>query len=209
MLFRSTTVAALPFASFPLENRRKSGVLTPYYAQTTTRGFEFGVPLYVNIAPEQDATFTPVYMSKRGVQLKSQYRYLNRDFRGDVNLEYLGNDQVKLDGRLVRQASAVRTATFICHRSPGEGLREPREGEEGGKKASQQITIDQVRGLDDFLSVGTHRAVPEEARRKPRLVRLALKTHVTRLRIPAPYPTEHPRIPFHGIASTAQPTGGG
>ncbi|MFC5301132.1 DNA polymerase III subunit delta' [Azospira restricta] len=32
------------------------------------------------------------------------------------------------------------------------------EGEEGGKKASQQITIDQVRGLDDFLHVGTHRA---------------------------------------------------
>jgi LPS-assembly protein len=92
--FFGTTVAALPFASFPLENRRKSGVLTPYYAQTTTRGFELGVPLYLNIAPEQDATFTPVYMSKRGMQLKSQYRYLNRDFRGDVNLEYLGDDQV-------------------------------------------------------------------------------------------------------------------
>jgi 23S rRNA pseudouridine2605 synthase len=41
-----------------------------------------------------------------------------------------GNDQVKLDGRLVRQASTVRTATFLCHRSPGEGLREPREGED-------------------------------------------------------------------------------
>ncbi len=32
------------------------------------------------------------------------------------------------------------------------------EGEEGKKKASQQITIDQVRALDEFLSVGTHRA---------------------------------------------------
>lgn len=31
------------------------------------------------------------------------------------------------------------------------------DGEEGSKKASQQITIDQVRSLDDFLSVGTHR----------------------------------------------------
>jgi 23S rRNA pseudouridine2605 synthase len=41
-----------------------------------------------------------------------------------------GNDQVKLDGRLVRQASTVRTATYLCHRSPGEGLTEPREGEE-------------------------------------------------------------------------------
>ena len=37
---------------------------------------------------------------------------------------------------------------------------EPEEGgetKESAKKASQQITIDQVRGLDDFLHVGTHR----------------------------------------------------
>jgi len=32
------------------------------------------------------------------------------------------------------------------------------EAKEGKKKASRQITIDQVRGLDDFLGVGTHRA---------------------------------------------------
>ena len=32
------------------------------------------------------------------------------------------------------------------------------EAKEGGKKASQQITIDQVRALDDFLHVGTHRS---------------------------------------------------
>lgn len=32
------------------------------------------------------------------------------------------------------------------------------EAKEGKKKASRQITIDQVRALDDFLSVGTHRA---------------------------------------------------
>lgn len=36
---------------------------------------------------------------------------------------------------------------------------EAKNGDEaaGGKKASQQITIDQVRDLDDFLHVGTHR----------------------------------------------------
>lgn len=32
------------------------------------------------------------------------------------------------------------------------------EGEEGKKKASQQITIEQVRSLDDFFNVGTHRS---------------------------------------------------
>ena len=38
-----------------------------------------------------------------------------------------------------------------------DALSEDAEAEEGKKKASQQITIDQVRGLDDFLNVGTHR----------------------------------------------------
>ncbi|QRM19820.1 DNA polymerase III subunit delta' [Dechloromonas sp. TW-R-39-2] len=39
-----------------------------------------------------------------------------------------------------------------------EALSADLEAEEGKKKPSQQITIDQVRGLDDFLIVGTHRA---------------------------------------------------
>lgn len=39
-----------------------------------------------------------------------------------------------------------------------DALGEESEAEEGKKKPSQQITIDQVRGLDEFLSVGTHRA---------------------------------------------------
>lgn len=41
-----------------------------------------------------------------------------------------------------------------------DALSEEEGGEEGARKekASQQITIDQVRALDDFLVVGTHRA---------------------------------------------------
>ena len=39
-----------------------------------------------------------------------------------------------------------------------QALVEDPEAEEGKKKASQQITIDQIRGLDEFFNVGTHRA---------------------------------------------------
>ncbi|UCV01831.1 DNA polymerase III subunit delta' [Dechloromonas denitrificans] len=38
-----------------------------------------------------------------------------------------------------------------------DALNDEAEAEDGKKKASQQITIDQVRGLDEFLNVGTHR----------------------------------------------------
>ncbi|MBM3366761.1 MAG: LPS-assembly protein LptD [Betaproteobacteria bacterium] len=91
--FMDTTALALPFASFPLNNRRKSGFLTPHYSQSSRRGFELGVPYYWNIAPEYDLTLTPSHMSKRGEQLKSHLRYLNKDFIGEARLEYLPDDR--------------------------------------------------------------------------------------------------------------------
>ena len=97
--FFDTTVLALPFAKLPLDRQRKSGLLTPYYAQTTKRGFEVGVPYYWNIAPEQDATIMPVYMAKRGVQLKGDYRYLGRSYAGNLHLEVLPHDRRFGDSR--------------------------------------------------------------------------------------------------------------
>jgi len=92
--FLDTTIGYLPYASFPLENSRKSGFLTPSYAQNSQRGFVLAAPYYLNIAPEQDATFTPVLMTRRGVQLKTDYRYLNRKYSGELRYETLPNDQV-------------------------------------------------------------------------------------------------------------------
>lgn len=92
--FFDHTLIAFPFASFPLENRRKSGLLMPYYSQTSTRGLEFGIPYYWNIAPERDATITSVYMARRGFQLKNQARYLERSYFGEAKFEYLPNDPI-------------------------------------------------------------------------------------------------------------------
>jgi 23S rRNA pseudouridine2605 synthase len=47
-----------------------------------------------------------------------------------------GHDQVRLDGRLVHQAPSRRSATWLCHRSPGENLLPPREP--GGDAAQAQ-----------------------------------------------------------------------
>jgi LPS-assembly protein len=91
--FFDTTILASPWATFPLGDRRRSGILTPYYAQTSTRGFEVGVPYYWNIAPEYDLTLTPVFMAKRGAQLKNHGRYLDRTFTGDIRFEYLPEDK--------------------------------------------------------------------------------------------------------------------
>ena len=97
--FFDVPIIAAPYAVFPLGDRRRSGILTPYYAQTTSRGLEFGLPYYWNIAPERDATFTPVYMAKRGFQLKNQLRYLERPYAGELKFEYLPEDRVFGDSR--------------------------------------------------------------------------------------------------------------
>jgi 23S rRNA pseudouridine2605 synthase len=49
-----------------------------------------------------------------------------------------GNDQLRLDGKLIHRAPSTRSATWLCHRSPGENLVEPREDvgdASGGRKA--------------------------------------------------------------------------
>jgi LPS-assembly protein len=92
--FFDYTILAAPFATFPLENRRKSGILTPYYGNSSLRGFEVGVPYYWNIAPERDYTITPVYMTRRGLQLKNEFRYVDRPYAGELKYEYMPSDRV-------------------------------------------------------------------------------------------------------------------
>jgi LPS-assembly protein len=108
--FFDVPILGAPFVTFPLENRRRSGLLTPYYSQTSQRGLEVGVPYYWNIEPERDITLTPVYMTKRGAQLKSQARYLERDYAGELKLEYLPDD--RLSGTARRGLGLQHTQTF-------------------------------------------------------------------------------------------------
>ncbi len=97
--FFDHTLFAFPHAGFPLESRRRSGVLVPYYSQTSQRGLEFGIPYYLNLAPERDLTLTPVTMARRGFQLKSDFRYLQQHGTGELRYEYLPNDKVFHDTR--------------------------------------------------------------------------------------------------------------
>lgn len=42
-----------------------------------------------------------------------------------------GSDLLRLDGRVIHQAPVRRSATWLCHRSPGESLLPPRDDAEG------------------------------------------------------------------------------
>ena len=91
--FFDVPIAYTPWFEFPLDNQRKSGFLVPTLGATGIRGFEAAVPYYLNLAPNYDATITPRLMTKRGLQLGGQGRYLFETFAGELNAEYLPNDR--------------------------------------------------------------------------------------------------------------------
>lgn len=91
-------IAFLPYMSFPIDDRRKTGFLTPRIGNSDSRGFEVTTPYYWNIAPDRDATFYPRYMHDRGLQLGGEYRYLNEKNHGQINMEYLADDD-EYEGR--------------------------------------------------------------------------------------------------------------
>ena len=89
LYFQEIPFFYLPYIMFPIDDRRMSGMLTPLISYSDTRGGSIAVPLYWNIAPHTDATITPAWYSKRGLQWNSENRYLSQNQEGQLDLSYL------------------------------------------------------------------------------------------------------------------------
>ncbi len=87
-----------PYISFPLNDERKSGFLTPMIGSSDETGFDLRTPYYWNIAPNTDATITPRYMADRGLMLNGEFRYLTEQHRGVLDAGFLASDDLKEDG---------------------------------------------------------------------------------------------------------------
>lgn len=90
---KNVPVLYLPYFSFPASDARQSGLLFPQIDSSSSTGVSYEQPYYWNIAPNYDATISPRLMSNRGVQLKTEFRYLTKRSKGQLNLEYLANDR--------------------------------------------------------------------------------------------------------------------
>ena len=93
--FMGVSTPALPSVSFPLSNQRKSGLLPPVIGFDSTNGFEWLQPYYWNIAPNRDLTVYPTLMSKRGVDLGTEFRYLENGYSGQVRIDGMPNDTLR------------------------------------------------------------------------------------------------------------------
>src|SRR5258706_9584025 len=101
-----TPIFYSPYLSFSLHQERKSGFLAPHYGSTDKGGVELTVPYYWNIAPNRDATISPRMMTRRGVLVNGQFRYLEPTYLGEVRAEVLPQDNAR--GGIERHAYNIQ-----------------------------------------------------------------------------------------------------
>jgi LPS-assembly protein len=95
--FKGTPIFYSPYLSFPTDSRRTSGFLAPSFGSTQRSGFNISTPYYFNIAENYDATFRPRYLTKRGILLAGEARYLTESSQGQASVEVLPNDYLRND----------------------------------------------------------------------------------------------------------------
>jgi LPS-assembly protein len=104
--FMGVPILYTPWVDFAFNEQRKSGFLSPQYGATSKSGSEITLPYYWNIAPNFDATIAPRIMTKRGISLNNEFRYLKPAYSGEAHINVLPDDRV---------ADKTRTMLSVAH----------------------------------------------------------------------------------------------
>ncbi len=95
IVFMGTPIFYSPYLSFSLHQERKSGFITPHYGSTDKGGAEFTLPYYWNIAPNRDATISPRLMTRRGMLIGNEFRYLDPGYLGIARADIMPEDDAR------------------------------------------------------------------------------------------------------------------
>ena len=93
--FKGVPILPIPYITFPLSDKRKSGLLPPTIGIDNVNGVEYDQPYYWNIAPNRDATFHAALMSKRGINAGGEFRYLEPSYQGTVRADLMPSDKLR------------------------------------------------------------------------------------------------------------------
>jgi len=87
-------VLYMPWFKFPIDDQRHTGLLYPALSHSGRNGLDYRQPIYLNLAPNYDATLNPRYMSKRGFAFGAEFRYLYRGGAGKLEGNYMHRDDL-------------------------------------------------------------------------------------------------------------------
>ena len=97
---KSVPVLYLPYLKLPMsagdaaKTPRQSGFLFPELGYGDEDGLSLGVPYYLNLAPNFDATVLPKLVSNRGTGLATQLRWMTARQSSQVQGSFLANDDI-------------------------------------------------------------------------------------------------------------------
>ena len=97
---KSVPVLYLPYLKLPMsagdaaKTPRQSGFLFPELGYGDEDGLSLGVPYYLNLAPNFDATVQPKLVSNRGTGLAAQLRWMTARQSSQVQGSFLANDDI-------------------------------------------------------------------------------------------------------------------
>ena len=124
--FMGVPILYTPWMNFPLDDRRRTGLLAPSLGSTNTGGREITVPFYLNIASNYDATLAPRFIEKRGTLYDNEFRYLGNSYSGKIEYDELLND--KLAQRDRSRSSLLHSQNFGAGFTGSLNLNEASDG---------------------------------------------------------------------------------
>tara|TARA_Y100000389_G_scaffold82996_1_gene79560 strand:+ start:482 stop:3130 length:2649 start_codon:yes stop_codon:yes gene_type:complete len=143
--YKNIPVFYTPFMSFPLSDKRQTGLLTPSFGSAGNSGTSLSLPYYFNLAENYDATFQLTNLSARGVLIDNEFRYLGGGSSSLLNLSLLENDDEYGDDRYLY--------SFIDKRQLFNNVQSSETGSEGSTIYSS-IKYNRVSDLEYFDDFG-------------------------------------------------------
>lgn len=107
-------VLYMPWIRFPVAGNRATGLLFPLITTGNDNGLDYSQPLYLNLAPNYDATLTGRFVQERGTMLEAEVRHLSSWSETALSGGYLGNDK---GGDVSKEITSA-------------GIRKPYQGED-------------------------------------------------------------------------------
>ena len=100
----------LPYATFPLDDRRESGFLFPTFGLQQPARIRLHAAVLLQPRADYDATLLPRIMTDRGFMLGGEFRYLTDSSNGIFNFEVIPNDQEVKDENVIDGDTIPKTA---------------------------------------------------------------------------------------------------
>lgn len=86
---KNIPVFYLPWMVYPAKRKRQTGFLMPTLSNSTLKGFDVRLPLFVSLSRSVDATIVPRICTKRAAQASLEFRYIPyEEFKGQFYGEY-------------------------------------------------------------------------------------------------------------------------